>query len=482
MAGINIIVAFAANGLGIACDGHLPWHIPADLERFKSLTMGNMVIMGRKTYDSLPAACRPLPGRQTIVVTCTPAKSVSTQPGVTYVDMEGAIELALYTVSVGSSVWVAGGEEIYRAFMPLADAVYATLVWPKQPPAKPYDKVFPAMSNDGVAFGDAFQIADASPRQWCDTGLCHYQYVTYTRRPDGSPPTAEYAYLGLLTELMQAPLRTDRTGTGTHSMFARQVRVDLSGGELPMLTTKAVPWRAVMAELLWFLRGCTDAKQLSAQGVHIWDGNTSRQFLDNRGLPHYKEGDIGPMYGFVWRHVGAEYKGAAADHMNTGFDQLAQVERLLREDPFSRRIIMTTYHVPYLEQGCLHPCHGLVAQFYVEEDTDGTRWLSCHMYQRSQDTFLAWSFNATGYSVLTHLLAARNGMKAKELVISYGDVHLYADHYDAAVEQLARPPLPPPLLRLSPNVAKKAWEELSMEDFELAGYAHQPRIAARMSV
>lgn len=476
---VSIIVAFAANGLGIGHAGRLPWDIPEDLAHFRELTAGSALIMGRRTYDSIPKA--PLPGRATFVATRAVDLLGQDAPGSddTSVEFCGSMAGALRGARrTGRPVFVAGGADAYAHFLPLADVVYATLVYQDNPHAQ-CDTFFPAEGLTG------FRIAEAGPRLRSARGGCEYQHVEY-RRHSGplAAPLPECAYLDLVRDLLaRGSRRGDRTGTGTLSAFGRQVKLDLSRGELPLLTTKAVPYKAVVRELLWFLRGGTDARELARQGVRIWDGNTSRAFLDARGLAHYDEGDIGPMYGFVWRHAGAEYAGCGADYAGQGHDQLAEVLRLLREDPFSRRIVMTTYHVPYLEQGCLHPCHGLVAQFYVDEDAEtGQRWLSCHMYQRSQDTFLAWSFNAVGYALLTHVLAAKAGMRARELTISYGDVHLYADHVELAQQQLARAPLPPPLLRLSPAVRDKAWEELALEDFELVGYAHHPRIAARMSV
>jgi thymidylate synthase len=240
-----------------------------------------------------------------------------------------------------------------------------------------------------------------------------------------------------------------------------------------------------LEELLWFARGETDVTELQKRGVHIWDGNSSRAFLDSVGLHGNADGDIGPGYGFQWRHFGAEYgdgpkAGDFTKYAGQGVDQLAYVEHLLKTDPFSRRIVMTAWNPAALNRTALPPCHTLV-QFYVE-DVDGDRRLSCHMYQRSVDTFLGFPWNIASYAMLTHLLAVRNNMTAFELIISTGDTHLYADHFDAARQQLVRAPLPIPRIEIDPSVAHKKWEDIdSKNDVAVVGYYCHPVISAKMS-
>jgi thymidylate synthase len=307
--------------------------------------------------------------------------------------------------------------------------------------------------------------------------------VDWATRDDSQE--TETGYLTLLKELAEtSDVRSDRTGTGTHSVFGRQVRFDLRDGRVPLLTTKKLTWRKVVEELLWFARGETDVRDLQARGVHIWDGNSSRSFLDSVGLPFLAEGDIGAGYGFQWRHFGAQYRGAKAGdyskYVGEGTDQLANVEALLKEDPFSRRIFMSAWNPQHLDRVALPPCH-VSAQFYVSKSEAGLE-LSCHMYQRSVDTFLGFPWNIASYSMLTHILAARCGMKARELVISTGDTHLYTDHVAAAHKQLQREPRPTPILWISPDIASKDWHEISVHDVDVVGYYPHPFIGAQMSV
>lgn len=294
-------------------------------------------------------------------------------------------------------------------------------------------------------------------------------------------PSLEEPYRCLVRHVIEhGQPRKDRTGTGTLSVFGGQLRFDLSqGGRVPLLTCKAVPWRSCLRELLWFASGSTDASHLSRQGVRIWDGNSTREFLDARGLGRLPAGDIGAGYGFQWRHFGAEYRTCRDDYAGQGVDQLAYVEHLLKTEPHSRRIFMSAWNPAALEHMALPPCH-VSAQFFVDSEGGGLR---CHMYQRSADLFLGVPFNIFSYSALTHLLAARCGLRPCELIVSFGDAHLYLDHVEPARDMLAREPLPPPRLVVSPRVADKAWEALSLEeDFELHGYLSHPAIPARMSV
>ncbi len=234
----------------------------------------------------------------------------------------------------------------------------------------------------------------------------------------------EAQYLHLVAAIIAAgETRGDRTGTGTRSRFGAQMRFSLRDGRLPLLTTKRVFWRGVCEELLWFIKGCTDARVLADKGVRIWDGNGSRAFLDKAGQGHRQEMDLGPVYGFQWRHFGAKYVDAHTDYTGKGADQLADVVRLLREEPTSRRIILSAWNPVDLSQMALPPCH-VLSQFYVSAAGE----LSCQLYQRSADMGLGVPFNIASYALLTHLLARVSGLKAGELVHTIGDAHVYLNH------------------------------------------------------
>jgi dihydrofolate reductase/thymidylate synthase len=209
----------------------------------------------------------------------------------------------------------------------------------------------------------------------------------------------EFQYLNLIREVISSGnSRDDRTGTGTLSKFGGIMRFDLKNS-FPLITTKDVFWRGVVEELLWFIRGETNSKKLSEKGVKIWDGNGSREFLDSLNLHHRQEGDLGPVYGFQWRHFGADYQDMFSDYNNKGVDQLKDLIHRIKNDPYSRRLILSAWNPADLSIMALPPCH-VMSQFYVQ---DGK--LSCGMYQRSADIGLGVPFNIASYALLTVLLA-----------------------------------------------------------------------------
>jgi len=261
-------------------------------------------------------------------------------------------------------------------------------------------------------------------------------------------------YLDLLRHIRRHGARKgDRTGTGTLSVFGHQMRFDLEQG-FPLVTTKKVHVRSVVLELLWFLRGDTNVAWLREHGVTIWD-----EWADDRG-------ELGPVYGRQWR------AWPTADGRT--IDQMSEVVRQLREEPESRRIIVSAWNVGELESMALMPCHALF-QFHV-----AGRRLSCQLYQRSADFFLGVPFNIASYALLTHMLAQQCDLAPGELIWTGGDCHLYVNHFEQADEQLAREPYPLPTLRLQrrpPTLFDYAYE-----DFELVNYQHHAAIKAPVAV
>lgn len=468
---MEAIVAFSKNHI-IGINGELPWHLPEDMRRFRQMTIDCVLIMGRRTFDSLGG--QPLQGREHWVITRTPEAGVA-MDNVRYMTMTEACTAAAEACSNGRRVMIVGGESIYEHFL-MSGGVqrlyvsYVDRTVPVPEGAKAVVARFPVNALEG------YELVNAEPSR--DVGV---QYLTYVLKGTEVAKRPEAAYLRLLEEVRQhGQERPDRTQTGTLSSFGHQMRFDIST-HVPLLTTKFTAWKSCLKELLWFLRGDTNALDLRAQGVPIWDGNTTREFLDGRGLTDLPEGDIGAGYGFQWRHFGAEYKTCKEDYSGKGVDQLEALERGLREDPYGRRHILTAWNPTALSRMALPPCH-IFCQFYVTCAPGQPMQLSCHMYQRSVDMFLGSPFNIMSYTALTYILAARLGMVPKELVISTGDTHVYLDHIAAVDLQLKRCMLPPPILRVSSEVATKRWEELSMEDFTLYGYVHHPVIKAKMSV
>jgi thymidylate synthase len=295
---------------------------------------------------------------------------------------------------------------------------------------------------------------------------------------DHSANKEEEQYLNLIREILDRGTWEEGRNGKTKSIFGASMRFSLANGQIPILTTKKTAWKTCLKELLWFVRGSTDNKLLQEQGVHIWDGNTTREFLDSRGLNHYREGLIGPGYGFQWRHFGGDYDSSTAgvkDGGISGVDQLQQIINALK-DPAqrtSRRLIMSAWNPCQLDEMALPPCH-ILCQFNVH---DGNK-LSCMMVQRSCDFFLGIPFNIASYSLLTHLIAKHCGLEAYEFVHFMGNCHLYDNAIDAATLQIQREPYSFPTVSI--KEVRENINEYEVDDFEIIGYQSHDAIKVEM--
>ncbi|MEQ1770649.1 MAG: thymidylate synthase [Devosia sp.] len=261
-------------------------------------------------------------------------------------------------------------------------------------------------------------------------------------------------YLELLSTVLETGTdRTDRTGTGTRGLFGYQMRFDLSEG-FPLLTTKKLHLKSIIYELLWFLRGETNVRWLQERGVKIWD-----EWAD-------ESGDLGPVYGSQWRSWPDGHGGT--------IDQIDKVITSIRTKPDSRRHIVSAWNPAEVDEMALPPCHCLF-QFYVASGK-----LSCQLYQRSADIFLGVPFNIASYALLTQMVAQVTGLKPGEFIHSFGDVHLYSNHFDQAREQLRRRPHALPQMALNPDV--KSIFDFEYEDFILTGYEPDAHIKAKVAV
>lgn len=287
--------------------------------------------------------------------------------------------------------------------------------------------------------------------------------------------TDESEYFRLLRDILErGKFKPDRTGTGTISLFGAQMRFSLRDNTMPLLTTKRVFWRGIVEELLWFISGSTNSNLLKEKGVHIWDANGSKEFLEKNGLGHREEGDLGPVYGFQWRHFGAEYDNMKTNYTGKGVDQLKELVDRIKRNPYDRRLILTAWNPKDIPIMALPPCHCL-AQFYVNDNE-----LSCQLYQRSADVGLGVPFNIASYSLLTHMMAQLTGLKAGDFVHTIGDAHIYKDHVDSLKEQMLRTPSEFPKINFRRQV--DSIDSFKFEDIELIGYKPQAPIQMKMSV
>ncbi|KAF0977510.1 hypothetical protein FDP41_003502 [Naegleria fowleri] len=466
----------------------------------------NAVIMGRKTWESIPAKFKPLSNRVSIVMTSSSSfESCSHTRFVKNID-----ELfALLSINEFHRVFVAGGSTIYKILLPYTHVIHYTNIVESITTSTSstntntiqVDTYFPIRllpslngytsiplqggggggSGSGGVFIQVMMTTDGNdeptrrrmkPTRREDR-IQYYEFLTFERRHE------EFQYLDILRDLIVysgSSIRSERTGVGTISKFGYQLRFSLRNHTFPLLTTKRVFWKGVAKELLWFISGDTNARTLSSQDVHIWDGNASRQYLDSIGLTHREEMDLGPVYGFQWRHWGAHYETMHTNYSQKGIDQLKKCVDTIRHNPTNRRIILSAWNVSDLPQMALPPCH-LLCQFWVDTDTQE---LSCQMYQRSCDMGLGVPFNIASYALLTCMMAQVCGLKPGDFVHCCGDCHVYSNHIEPLKVQLERNPKHFPKLYLNPNV--KEMDDFKFEDFVLKDYEPHPTIKMEMAV
>lgn len=287
----------------------------------------------------------------------------------------------------------------------------------------------------------------------------------------------EEGYLDLVRKIHQdGEIREGRNGK-TLSIFGGRLEFDLQKG-FPLLTTKKMYWKGIVEELLWFLRGSTNANELKDKGVNIWNGNTTREFLDSCGLIDYEVGECGPIYGYQWRCFGGDYP-----ERTNGTDQLLYVMKELLHNPHGRRAIICAWNPKQMRKMCLPPCHVLY-NFYKSN-----RGLSCQLYCRSQDIMLGTPYNIASTALLTHIIAAALHMTVDRVIIVTGDTHIYEEHMEGAQDQISRSPFEFPSLRISkepprmdasPEERVQWIESLTIDDFTVENYVSHPVIKMSM--
>ena len=263
---------------------------------------------------------------------------------------------------------------------------------------------------------------------------------------NGGKEHDENQYIHLIKDILkEGEMICGRNGNAK-TIYGSSMHFSLQNGTLPLLTTKKVAWKTCLRELLWFIQGSTNNDLLQEQKVTIWNGNASKEFLESRGLSHYRENDLGPVYGHQWRHFNAPYTTCDDDYSGKGVDQLQYIIDQLKdkEGRHSRRLVMTAWNPCQLDEMALPPCH-ILSQFHVSNDNK----LSCSLYQRSGDVGLGVPFNIASYSFLTHLIAHHCGLEAHEFIYHLGNAHIYDDHLDALKSQVDRIPFDFPTLTIT---------------------------------
>ena len=460
----NIIVAVSSNYV-IGSENAIPWNCKEDMKYFRKITstplvegMENAIIMGYNTWKSIG---RVLPNRLNIVIDRNAPEGGMVDEGHTCLVYVKNFEEALLQCCKGQGIFVIGGGKIYREALEHSglDKVYLTKIFKKVDG----DVTFPRLK-------DKFKLIDVT--QGVDKDDLKLEFRVYERT---DKKHEEYQYLERIDEIMRdGEVCSDRTGVGTKSMWGVQMTYDISEN-FPLLTTKRTFLRVIIEELLWFLRGSTNNKELRDKNVHIWDGNMSREYLDRIGLKNRAVDDGGPIYGFNFRHFGAEYKDCHTDYTGQGYDQVAEVLRMIKEEPDSRRILINLWNPCTLRDMVLPPCH-FCYHFRVYGDR-----LSCAMVQRSGDMGLGVPFNIASATLMTYIFAHLTGKKPWRLVHTIHDSHVYLNHVEPLQKQIKRVPYPFPKMKLVDR-GQTCVEDFKLEDFELLGYDSYPAIKMKMAV
>lgn len=427
---INLIVA-CDNAFGIGYRGTLPWKIKEELNIFKTKTLNSVLIVGRKTYETLSS----LKDRTILCVSKIPN---------CFSSIESAID---YASTLNKEIYVAGGGEIY-------DYVLKKNI---------IQKIHISVLNDQylcdtyINFPFDKWVIEKETKY---DKFIHYEMI--------KNEFGEEQYLNLLKKVLECKERQTRNGE-TKALFNYNLKYDLRDG-LPILTTKKMFFKGIVEELLFFLKGETNTKKLEEKKVNIWKGNTNIDFLKKNNL-NLKEGLMGPMYGYQWRYFNAEYDTEKGCPKKEGYDQLKYVIDTIKNDPYSRRIIMTSFNPLQVNESVLYPCHSLIIQFFVEDE-----YLDMFCYNRSQDVFLGTPFNITSSALLLSIISGITNKIPRYLHITLGDVHIYKEHYEIAKIQLKRFLYKPPFLKIKHYDI----DNLVYEDFILVDYNYHNSIKTEM--
>lgn len=455
MSRFNVILATSKNNV-LGKNNNIPWigKYKDDMRFFKNMTSfnplpryKNIVIMGRNTWESLPK--NKLPDRIPIIVSSTMNKCTN-QNYFVVKNFNQAINISKNMPHY--KVWVIGGKQLYsEAFNHyLCGNIYHSII-----------------PEEIEVDDDTLELKVPEHNKIESNIINNIKFNTCEL-------TGEVQYLRLLSKILNKGELRQTRNSKTWSLFNETLTFDLQKG-FPLLTTKKMFWKGIVEELLFFIRGDTNTKHLEEKGVNIWKGNTSQEFIDKLGLP-YKEGDMGVLYGWNWRHFGAEYKDCNTDYTGKGFDQLKKIIDEIKNNPNSRRILMTDFNPAIAHLGVLYPCHSLILQFYIREN----KYLDVKMYQRSVDSFLGLPFNISSTGLLLHIISKLTNKTAGRITLTLGDCHIYESHKEQVERQLKRLPYDLPEIEIPDFKNLEEVENSKLEDYKIKNYNCHKGIKAQM--
>ena len=488
-------IACLANNRAIGNNDTLIFSNKADMQFFKETTLTttdknkkNAVIMGRKTFYTLEKL---LKGRINCVLTHSETflydNSMSGRSDDLYIcNYVDKLLQKLNDDPIVETIYVIGGAGIYKYFNDnnLFDTLILTIV--STPTIDYGDVFFPEINFTKYYIKDKIEINNTG-REITTGNKCDMNYNIYYLNKNRhrvneisdilGTNIQEYQYLNLLDKILKVGEVRETRNSKTISLFGVKMEFDISQS-FPLLTTKKMYWKGILKELLWFINGNTNSKDLEKDKVRIWQGNSSREYLDSIGLTQYEEGDCGPIYGFQWRHFNAPYQGHDVDYHGKGIDQLQNIIDLIRTNPNSRRMYMTAWNPCQLKEMALPPCH-ISYQFYVRKCPDSNiRFLDCMMYQRSGDIFLGVPFNIASTATLTYIIANITDLRPGKITIIIGDAHIYENHIEQVKTQLVRTPYKFPKLVIKNKLTDI--DSITYDNFEIENYIRHPGIKAAM--
>lgn len=477
----NLIACVNKKGL-LGQENDLYANSSKDLHYFSQVTKGhnepkqNIIVMGYNTWLSLPR--KPLKDRYNIILTKNHTQEI--QDICNFPSLERIFTHIEEIKDNFGEVFIIGGGSVYKQclenYPDKLNKLYITEIdddWCGDEYSKYFDysSVLPRLDiiKERIEPTDT-RIYDPQTNTYI---VKHVNLTFRVYQKKEIINKDEYKYLELMDTIMKQGLDVQGRNGVTKSSFGEKMVFDLS--RFPLLTTKKMGYKTILRELLWFIKGSTDNQELKDKNVHIWDGNASKSFLESRGLS-YEQDDLGPIYGFQWRHFGAEYKDRYTDYSGKGYDQLKWLINEIKENPNSRRLILSAWNPAVLDDMALPPCH-ILCQFYVNQK-DNT--LSCQLYQRSGDMFLGVPFNIASYAFLTYILCKLTGYKPGKFHHILGDAHIYEEHDTAVLLQIKRVPKLFPTLTISDRLTDI--DSISEDMFTIENYESYSRISAPMKV
>ena len=474
---INIILSKYNNIIGINND--LLCKIKDDMEYFKSITKNtdnkeNVVIMGYNTWESIPIKFRPLVNRINIVLSKNNKYKIKDKNVNVFSDIKELFRWLFNNKQTFNEIFFIGGEKIYNEIFKnyniLIDKIYITDIYSDIC----YDNcdnlsffnydLSEYISTSGDLKTTVGKIYSPEKKEYIEIEL-QYRFIKYHKINND-----EYQYLSLLKEIIKENNIKESRNSNVYSKFGVRMEFNLLNG-FPLLTSKKMPWKTILRELLWFIKGETDNKKLNEKNVTIWNGNSTKEFLESRSLNYEIEGDLGPIYGFQWRHFGAEYIDCNTDYNNKGVDQLKYVIDEIKNNPESRRIILSAWNPVDIPKMALPPCHVMV-QFNVEPP-----FIDAQLYQRSGDMFLGVPFNIASYSLLLSIIGKICNYIPRKLIHIIGDAHIYDNHISAVNTQINRKIHNFPTLEINDL---EDIDNINENMFNIINYKHETYIKAEM--